>query len=199
MVYQYSPLELVQQPKPFNHPDWVFEVKHDGFRSLAYIENGGCKLVSRNEFDYTRFKDVAKDLGSNRDMVLDGELVCLDDEGKSLFYDLMFNRKPVYLYAFDILCLDGEDLTQLPQIERKEILQGVVTQSESSRLLYVDFIPEKGEELFQLICNRDMEGIVAKPVQSPYKLLKGKTPWIKIKNKDYSQAKGKSKIFNQRR
>lgn len=191
-------MELIQQTKPFNHTEWLFEVKHDGFRSLAYIDGGTCKLVSRNEFDYTRFNDVAKDLRSNRDMVLDGELVCLDDEGKTLFYDLMFNRKTVYLYAFDILSLGGKDLKDLPLIERKEILEEVVTELESDRLLYIDFIPVKGEESFQLVCAGDMEGIVAKPKQSPYRLLKGKTPWIKIKNRDYSQAKGRSKIFNQR-
>ena len=109
------------------------------------------------------------------------------------------NRAPVYLYAFDILSLEGEDLTELPLIERKELLPEIVEDSQSTRLLYVDFLPEEGEQLFQLVCAMDMEGIVAKPQQSLYKLLKGKTPWIKIKNEDYSQAEGRSKIFNQRR
>jgi ATP-dependent DNA ligase len=54
MSKKYTTLDLIQQPKAFNHPEWLFEIKHDGFRSLAYIEKGKCKLTSRNEFDYTR-------------------------------------------------------------------------------------------------------------------------------------------------
>ena len=122
-------------------------------------------------------------------------VVAVDDEGRTLFYDMMFNRAPVYFYAFDILCLDGEDLREKPTQERKEILQGVVSES-PQRLLYVDHIEEEGEQLFELICKRDMEGIVAKPKESPYRELRGKTPWIKIKNPDYSQAEGRRELFH---
>ena len=69
------PLDLIQQPKPFSHPDWLFEVKHDGYRAVAYVENGNCKLLSRKDYTYTRFKDVADNLSKLPDCVLDGELV----------------------------------------------------------------------------------------------------------------------------
>lgn len=190
-----TPLPLILQPDAFSDPDWLFEVKHDGFRSLACIQDG-CKLVSRKGNTYQRFKDLSKVLsGVPHDVVLDGELVCLDDEGQTLFYDLMFNRAPASFYAFDILWLDGEDLREKPTQERKEILQGVVSES-PQRLLYVDHIEEEGEQLFELICKRDMEGIVAKPKESPYRELRGKTPWIKIKNPDYSQAEGRRELFH---
>jgi len=59
-----EPMELVQQATPFDHDEWLFEVKHDGFRSLAYIENRLCKLVSRNEYDYKRLADLAREMPS---------------------------------------------------------------------------------------------------------------------------------------
>ncbi len=190
-----APLTLIQQPTAFSDPDWLFEVKHDGFRSLAYIQDE-CRLVSRKGNTYQRFKDLSKVLsGVPHETVLDGELVCLDEEGQTLFYDLMFNRAPAHFYAFDILWLDGEDLRDRPILERKEILQGVISES-PQRLLYVDHIKEQGEQLFDLICGRDMEGIVAKPSQSPYREQRGKTPWIKIKNPEYSQVEGRGELFH---
>ena len=190
-----SPLSLAQQTTPFSDPDWLFEVKHDGFRSLAYIQDG-CEFVSRKGVTYSRFKDLAKVLSEiGHEVILDGELVCLDDEGKSLFYDLMFNRAQAHFYAFDILWLDGEDVRGQSTLERKQLLQEVVTDA-ADRLLYVDHIEEQGEQLFAEICQRDMEGIVAKPAAVPYRELRGRTPWIKIKNPDYSQAEGRGELFN---
>ena len=195
MLPTITPLSLIQQPAAFSDPDWLFEVKHDGFRSLAYIQDG-CELVSRKGVTYRRFKDLSKALsGVGHEVTLDGELVCLDEEGKTLFYDLMFNRAPAHFYAFDILLLDGEDLRDKPIVERKQILQEVVTES-PERLLYVDHIEEQGEQLYEMICRRDMEGIVAKPKESPYRELNGRTPWIKIKNPDYTQAEGRGELFH---
>lgn len=194
-----APLALIKQPAAFNHPDWLFEVKHDGYRAVAFVD-GGCRLVSRNDHQYARFQDLAQHLSVlDRQVVLDGELVCLDDQGRTLFYDLMFNRKPVLFYAFDILWLEGEDLRALPLETRKDLLKSVVAESGLDRLLYVDHVPEKGKALYEAICERDMEGIVAKPKESPYRLINGKTTWIKIKNPDYSQAVGREELFNQRK
>ncbi len=133
--------------------------------------------------------------GVPHEVLLDGELVCLDDAGQTLFYDLMFNRAPVHFYAFDILWLDGRDLRERSITERKEILHDVVAES-PQRLFYVDHISAQGEQLFELICQRDMEGVVAKPKGSPYRQLGGKTPWIKIKNPDYTQAEGRGELFH---
>ena len=196
-----EPMELVQQATPFDGAGWVFEVKHDGFRSLAYIEKGTCKLVSRNDNDYTRFADLRDALPAQinaKNAILDGELVVLDKTGRSLFYDLMANRGTVIFAAFDLLWLDGRDLRDLPLTERKEILRFRI-QTPSSRVLFVDHIETKGKALYQLACKRDLEGIVCKPAISPYRTVRGKTTWIKVKNPKYSQAEGRRELFNQRR
>ena len=96
--------------------------------------------------------------------------------------------------GFDILWLDGEDLRDKPCVERKQVLQSLA-EGETPRLHHADHVDGEGERLFELICQRDMEGIVAKPMASPYRELNGKTPWIKIKNPDYSQAEDRGEMF----
>ncbi len=99
-------MELVQQPKAFSHEDWFYEIKYDGFRGLAYVEQGACQLVSRNDFDYSRFKDLMQAIPADidaEDAIIDGEIVVLDEHGESRFYDLMFNRGTPIFAAFDLL------------------------------------------------------------------------------------------------
>ena len=201
MLPQVEPMPLHQVAAPFDEPDWLFEVKFDGFRALAYVENGQAKLVSRKDHTYQRFRDLAEAISTELEVenaILDGELVCLDAEGQSRFNDLMFSRGEVYFSAFDLLWVDGEDLRELPLVGRKERLRGVVP-SGPSRLLYMDHVEEQGVELYELCCRRDLEGIVAKPKASPYRLLSGKTSWLKVKNPDYSQAEGRRELFDSRR
>ena len=196
MLPTVTPLKLQLQHTPFSDPDWLFEVKHDGFRALAYIEGGACRLVSRkgNEYRRKRLVELAGSLSAlPHDVILDGELVCLDDEGRTLFYDMMFHRAPAYFYAFDILWLDGEDQRDQPCVERKAALKDVVGVGPAS-LLYVDHIEAEGERLFEQVRALDMEGIVAKPKLSLYRD-QGRTPWIKIKNSEYSQAEGRGELF----
>jgi bifunctional non-homologous end joining protein LigD len=193
-------MELVQQPAAFDHDDWLFEVKHDGFRALAYIENGLCRLVSRNEYDYKRFRDLALALPSEinaKNAILDGELVVLDRAGKAKFYDLMAGRGFVVFAAFDLMWLNGRDLRDQPLWQRKELLRFHL--EPSSRVLFVDHIEGKGKRLYSQICHRDMEGIVCKPSISPYRTVRGRTTWIKVKNPNYSHAEGRRELFNKRR
>ena len=191
-----SPLSLIKRPAPFSDPDWIFEVKYDGFRSLAYIGSGTCRLVSRNGNTFQRFKDLSRTLSKlPHETVLDGELACVDNDGLTQFDALMSGQSSAHFFAFDILLLDGEDLRDRPCLERKHLLKGV-TDAETSRLHYVDHIVGEGERLFDLICQKDMEGIVAKPADSLYRESNGKTPWIKIKNPDYSQAVDRGEWFN---
>ncbi len=121
-----TPMRLDQQAKPFDHPEWLFEVKFDGFRSLAYIDAGKCELVSRKDATYSRFRELRERMALEHDAILDGEIVCLDDQGRSQFYDLMFNRGEAHFYAFDLLWLDGEDLRDRPLVERKAMLKELV-------------------------------------------------------------------------
>ena len=118
MLPKMTPMRLDQQSKPFDHSEWLFEVKFDGFRALAYID-GECELVSRKGITYKRFQKLREQMKLEHSAILDGEIVCLDDQGRSQFYDLMFNRAEPHFYAFDLLWLDGEDLRDRPLVGAK--------------------------------------------------------------------------------
>jgi bifunctional non-homologous end joining protein LigD len=101
-----EPMQLSLIPEPFDDRDWLFEVKHDGFRSLAYVFDGNCQLVSRRRNTYKSFQalrdEIAKAL-KVKNAVLDGELVVLDDQGRSLFNEMLFRRGDPIFYVFDLL------------------------------------------------------------------------------------------------
>ncbi|HZT29453.1 MAG TPA: RNA ligase family protein [Bryobacteraceae bacterium] len=190
---------MVCLSEPFDHPDWLFELKWDGFRAVAYIEAGGGRLVSRNGNIFKSFPGLATSLAAavgQHEAILDGEIVALDGSGRAQFYPLLHRRADPYFYAFDCLWLDGRDLRCLPLVKRKAILRRLVPR-QPSRLLYVDHIDGRGVDLFREICRQDLEGIVAKQRDGVYD---PKAPtWIKIKNPDYSQAAGRHEFFDRRR
>ena len=93
--------------------------------------------------------------------MLDGEIVCLDKTGTLQFTNLLFRRGEPRYYAFDLLFCNGEDLRCLPLADRKHRLSGLVS-SNGQRLLYCDHVEGMGEELFHLVCQRDLEGVMAK-------------------------------------
>src|SRR5207248_6768953 len=109
--------------------DWVFEFKHDGFRALAFIQEGVCRLVSRNGNTYKRFgtlcESIARELRVHN-AVLDGEIVCVDDDGRSNFKRLMYRRGEPHFYAFDVLWLNGRDLRGKALLQRKVMLRSIV-------------------------------------------------------------------------
>lgn len=153
-----APLERV--PAAFSHPDWLFEIKWDGFRALAYLEEGQCRLLSRNRNEFKSFPVVNLTLPlefRGHSAVLDGEIVCLDGDGKPNFRNLLFRRGEPRFMAFDIPWSDGEDLRSLPLIERKHRLRGVVPMG-SERLLYCDHVEDDGQRLFRLAWEHDLEG-----------------------------------------
>ena len=87
------------------------------------VDAGVPGLVSRKDATYSRFRELRERMTLEHDAILDGEIVCLDDQGRSQFYDLMFNRAEAHFYAFDLLWLDGEDLRDRPLVERKATLK----------------------------------------------------------------------------
>ena len=103
-------MPLKRRREPFSHPDWLFELKHDGFRALAFIQNGRCRIVSRNGNEFNGFAALGsclpKELNAKA-AVLDGEIVCLDSKGRSQFNELLFKRGKPHFYAFDLLWCDG--------------------------------------------------------------------------------------------
>jgi bifunctional non-homologous end joining protein LigD len=195
----FIPQPLKSRSDPFDHPEWIFELKYDGFRALLFIDNGRCKLVSRNGTTFASFSNLASSIGSsiNRNAVLDGEIVCLDSNGCPQFNDLLFHRGDPCFFAFDILSRAGHDLRLNALIDRKAELRRVLSRTPTtSRLRYADHIEQRGSPLFDLVCQRDLEGIVAKFKYGNYTSEKEQSTWIKVKNPGYSQAKGRAEFFN---
>jgi bifunctional non-homologous end joining protein LigD len=194
-------MPLVRIPEPFDHTDWLFELKHDGFRALAYVEGHRCRLVSRRGHEFRKRDLLCEEIAHSvrcMSAVLDGELVCLDAAGRSQFYPLLFRREWPYFYAFDLLAVDGEDLCDRPLLERKRRLRGIMPRV-TSRLLYVDHLQSRGVELFREACRRDCEGIVGKWARGRYERDGVSTSWVKVKNPAYSQIVGRRELFEARR
>jgi len=125
-----APLPLERRTDQFNDPDCLFEIKHDGFRSLAYVEGSAARLVSRNGHTFKRFARLCDELSrawKAEAAILDGELVCLDGDGRSQFNALLFRRAEPCFVAFDLLWLDGVDLRERPLRDRKRALRREAT------------------------------------------------------------------------
>jgi bifunctional non-homologous end joining protein LigD len=179
----------------FDSPDWLFEIKWDGYRAVAFIEDGRVRLVSRNQNDLTaQFSELGRmaDSVQAKRAILDGEVVALDEQGRPSF-SLMQQRTgmqpgkrhlprregvPVIYYAFDLLYLDGFDLRRVPLEPRKQLLQDHLKPSEF--IHFSDHYPEKGLELFEAAKRRGLEGILAKRRNSKYEE-KRSSDWLKIK------------------
>jgi bifunctional non-homologous end joining protein LigD len=164
---QYIPQPLKSRRDAFVHNDYLFELKLDGFRAVAVIENGRCDLFSRNGSKFSGFSYLAGDIAASipltKRVVLDGEVVCLDKNGYPQFNDMLFQRAEPCFLAFDVLFLEGYDLRYNALIERKAELRRLLsTVPISSRMRYVDHVDANGSGLFELVCRRDLEGIVAK-------------------------------------
>jgi DNA ligase D-like protein (predicted ligase)/DNA ligase D-like protein (predicted 3'-phosphoesterase) len=188
----YHPMLAKVAEEAFSNKDWGFEVKWDGFRAIAYVEEP-FSLKSRNEKELKQnFPELQelKKLASN--IVVDGEIIVMRD-GKPDFQSLLErgeavstgeiqrqeSRAPAVYIVFDILEKDGKALTKLPLMERKAILKGSLR--EGSNVLLCDFIEEKGEAYFQLALEKGLEGVVAKKKDSEYEEGLRTGSWLKIK------------------
>jgi len=180
---------------PFDSPDWLFEIKWDGYRAIAFIEKGTVRLVSRNQNEltgrYPELKDLPRFIRANN-AILDGEVVALDEQGKASF-SLMQQRTgfrpggkraaakadvPVVYYAFDLLYLDGEDWREVPLEERKGKLASILTAGEGLR--FSDHYEKQGKALYAVAKSKELEGIVAKRRASCYEERRSRE-WLKIK------------------
>jgi bifunctional non-homologous end joining protein LigD len=164
-------------------------VKYDGFRALCFLEQGRCRLISRNGNSLHRFAlgaAVAAALAV-AEAVLDGELIMADESGRPQFYDLLSGRGAPAYVAFDLLWLDGIDLRPLPLRARRRQLRDLLPKG-SPTITEAVSVEGRGCELYRLVCEYDLEGIVAKCLADPYG---PRTRWWKIKNSDYSQKEGR--------
>ena len=131
MLPRITPIAPIRIKAPIDDPDFIAELKHDGFRALAYIESGAARLISRKQIVYKSkpFISLCTLLAKLpvTNAILDGELICLDGDGRSQFMELMRRRRQdVCYYAFDLLWADGSDLRQLPLLERKRQLRALI-------------------------------------------------------------------------
>jgi bifunctional non-homologous end joining protein LigD len=196
-------MPLLKRSLPFDDSNWIFELKYDGFRALAVIENGRAHLTSRNGHPFASFADLAQDIRAsvpNTKLVLDGEIVCVDKNGKPQFRDLLFHRGAPCFFAFDLLTLDGKDWRTERLTDRKQELRRLLAHMPvDSPLKYVDHIEGSGTALFQRVCEMDLEGIVAKQKYSPYVTDLEASTWFKIRNPRYSQWAGRAELFERER
>jgi bifunctional non-homologous end joining protein LigD len=110
------PLVLRRRAAAFDNPNWIFELKYDGFRALLEIDGGGAQLVSRNRNQFEHLEPLAAAPAKRlrvSDAILDSEVICVDETGRPIFLDLLRRKEPCFV-AFDLLWLNGEDLRPLP-------------------------------------------------------------------------------------
>ena len=153
MPHAVRPMQATLIEKPFDDPDWVFEIKLDGFRAVAEIEGGTVLLYSRNNLSFNqKFPAVVEALQQiGRDAVLDGEVAALDQNGRSSFQLLQNYQRTgqgtIVYFVFDLLYLDGKDLRALPLLTRKQLLQSMLPDLETIR--YTDHIAGAGHGIFR--------------------------------------------------
>jgi bifunctional non-homologous end joining protein LigD len=195
MPAEPAPMLCTLAGRPFDDPDWIFEPKFDGLRILARFDGRDLTLLSRNRKSQNAlFPDVVEALRASltRPAIVDGEVVCFGEDGRSSFQALQqrfhlqdpaevrrrMERHPASVYLFDVLYLDDSDVTPLPLSRRKELLREAVAWSD--RVRWTDFVPDRGTELWLRACQAGDEGVVAKRFDSPY--VPGRDgAWAKIK------------------
>lgn len=196
MPSEVHPMLATLVDKPFSQPDWLFEVKWDGVRALAWIRDGKLELRSRTSRSVTStYPELQRlpDRLAAHTLLLDGEIVALDSSGRSDFGRLQ-NRMnvaqpspdqvrgtPVIFYLFDILYCDGYDLRQAALIDRKEFLRALLGENGRESLFrFSDHHLEQGKELFEAAKAQELEGILAKYTHSVYTETRSPN-WLKIK------------------
>jgi bifunctional non-homologous end joining protein LigD len=178
-------MKAVLWDEPFSDPDWIYERKLDGVRCLAHRERGGAvHLFSRTDRSMDgQYPELVEALAHEGcpDFVVDGELVAFDSRGITSFQRLQRRgreRVAVFLYLFDVLRLDGEDVRELPQRERKGELRRAL--DFHGRVRYTPHRNGRGEQMYAEACRRGLEGIIAKRADSPYRATRSHD-WRKLK------------------
>ena len=193
MPSRLEPMLATIGDHPFSNPNWLFEIKWDGVRALAWIDNGALTIRARSGAEITaRYPELASLSGAiaARQALIDGEIAALDAQGRSDFgllqermhvrapAEALISRVPVVFFAFDLLHCDGHDLRKSPLIERKQLLRCLLHTTE--RIRFSDHQVERGKEIFELAKDNGLEGIVAKRLDSPY-VSERSTSWVKLK------------------
>jgi len=180
---------LVSEPPPGD--EWLHELKFDGYRMLCYLTRGKARFLSRNGKDWTeKFPNLLEALKKfpAATAILDGEIVILDKEGRSSFQKLQQAMKtsssPFIFEIFDLVYVDGWNLTGTPLRKRKALLQELLTSDKvkgtRGQLKYSDHVEGNGPQVFKQACEHDIEGIVSKLADSTYESTRSRN-WLKTK------------------
>jgi bifunctional non-homologous end joining protein LigD len=191
LMRRYAEVQLATLvDAPPEGSQWVHEIKYDGYRLLAFLANGDVRLRTRNGNDWTpKFPAISASVAKlkARSAVVDMEAVVLDSAGKSNFQAMQGalgdggNPQSIQAYVFDLLYLDGKDVTGESLTTRKEALEGLLKKSKDSKSLhYSDHVTGHGADMLAKSCAMGLEGVVSKLADSPYRPGRQKT-WLKSK------------------
>ncbi|OGO80965.1 MAG: hypothetical protein A2Y21_12135 [Clostridiales bacterium GWC2_40_7] len=195
MTEWIQPMEPILASDIMSGPDWIHEIKWDGIRGLSYIENGHLRIYTKRGNERSAFyPEISEITGlvNAKNAILDGEIIIFDNAGNPSFYSSLVRervrdtkkirhysqRYPAKYILFDILHLNGKNLTQLPLFERKKLLQSIVTKSNT--ITMTDPF-SRGEDLYMLMKSKNWEGIVSKQTDSRYIAGKAHKSWFKTK------------------
>ena len=188
--------------EPFSNPEWIFETKWDGFRAVCFIQKNSARFVSRNQLDmthqYPELRSVGKQVNA-KEAILDGEIVALDRDGRPRFQllqprvgrkhqsdvEALVGQAQIVYYAFDLLYVDGYDLTACSVLERKAALENILRPASFIKLS--EHIDTKGKAFFEQIEKFHLEGMIAKRAASPY-VQRRSTDWLKVKTIQRSEV-----------
>ena len=185
MPHGIEPMLATLVREPFDHPDWIFEVKWDGYRAVAEVREGSASLHSRNGISFDKkFSPIADSLRKfGFEAVLDGEIVVVDDQGRPDFQALQHHQDSgsghLLYYVFDLLHFRGHDLTNMPLLRRKELLKKILPSS--PRVRFSDHVWKEGILFYNVAKEKGLEGIVAKHSQSAYEAGRRSRQWLKVK------------------
>ena len=192
-----EPIPYVTRALPFDDPGWVFQPKYEGIRALAVTTSQGCEIRTGRELRPDRLRELADRVGAvlgGRSVVLEGDIVALDRDGRPSIRELLKGRALLSFGAFDLLRLDGEDLQDRPLSERQRLL-GSLLPADTGPLYKMFVLEEHGRALFQAARRMELEGIVAKRKQDRYG---PDTVWYAIRNPGYTQDDGRIDPFRPR-
>jgi bifunctional non-homologous end joining protein LigD len=187
-----KPMLATSVDEPFDRDGWVFEIKWDGYRAIADVSKRGVRLYSRNQLSFAeRYRPLLEPLRElDQEAVLDGEIVVLDQQGRSEFQQLQNYQKTgqgaMVYYVFDLIYLDGHDLKSLPLLERKRFLHQLVHGAGLIRVS--EHVEKHGIAFFQAVTAQGLEGIVAKDSSSHYWPAARSSSWLKIKGRKRQEA-----------
>lgn len=187
-----KPMLAYLTDQPFDRPGWLFEVKWDGYRIIAYIHHHQVKLLSRKNQNYTEvYASVGKELAALKmNAILDGEMVVVDEQGRSnfqLLQDYHQSQQGILQYCvFDLLWLNGNNLRDLPLIQRKKLLKKNLPKL--NHVIFSEHVEAAGKDFFTAAKKQKLEGVMAKDGQSSYLSGQRSHAWLKIKTKQRQEV-----------